>query len=141
MPVDKWDSRKVIKLTQAHLKKNMAAAMLILQGEVQRKISVGQPVVRSKGGSLRGTVKAQDAPTPPRVLTGRLRTSITHRVSIDGRNVVGVVGTNVPYARRLELGFSGTDSKGRNINQGARPYLVPALKENLPRLVARLTRG
>ncbi len=127
MPVDKWDSRKVIKLTQAHLKKNMGAAMLILQGEVQRKISTGQPPSKED--------------EPPHLLSGRLRTSITHRVSIDGRNVVGVVGTNVVYARRLELGFSGTDSKGRNINQGARPFLRPALKELFPRLATILSRG
>jgi len=140
MPVDKWDSRKVVKLTQAHLKKNMKAAMLILQGEVQRRLSIGADVVRS-GKVLRATKPAEDAPTAPRKVTGRLNTSITHRVSIDGRNVIGVVGTNVPYARRLELGFSGTDSKGRNINQGARPFLRPALKEFFPRLVAILSRG
>ncbi len=143
MPVDKWDSEKIVKRTQAHVAKNMKAAMLILQGEVQRKISIGQPVVRSEGGSLRGTTKAQPAPTPPRVLTSRLRTSITHAVDGNALNgdVIGKVGSNVPYARRLELGFFGTDSKGRNVNQGERPYLRPALKENLPRLMARIARG
>ena len=140
---DKWNSKRVVKRVARLIEKNMGAAMLILQGEVQRKISVGQPVVRSKGGSLRGTVKAQPAPTPPRVLSGRLRTSITHSVegSLLTRMIIGRVGSNVPYARRLELGFFGTDSKGRNINQGERPYLRPALKENLPKLIARLTRG
>ena len=30
--------------------------------------------------------------------------------------------TNVPYSRRLEFGFVGRDSLGRNYNQGPRPY-------------------
>ncbi len=138
---DKWDSKRVVKRVASHIEKNMAAAMLILQGEVQRKLSVGQPVIRS-GKSLRGLNPSAEG-EPPHLLTGRLRTSITHSVSgsVLSGEIIGRVGSNVPYARRLELGFSGTDSKGRNINQGARPYLRPALKENLPRLVARLTRG
>lgn len=140
MSVDKWDSRKIVKRTQAHIAKNMDGAMLILQGDVQRKLSVGQPVVRS-GKSLRGLNPSKEG-EPPHLLTSRLRASITHSVESDPLgDIVGRVGTNVPYARRLELGFSGTDSLGRNINQGARPYLVPALKENLPRLIARLTRA
>lgn len=39
---------------------------------------------------------------------------------------LGVPMDEVPYARRLELGFVGTDSKGRRYNQAPRPYLVPA---------------
>jgi hypothetical protein len=30
------------------------------------------------------------------------------------------------YSRRLELGFSGTDSAGRHYNQPPYPYLRPA---------------
>jgi HK97 gp10 family phage protein len=42
----------------------------------------------------------------PRVQTGRLRASITHRVSPDGPKVVGEVGTNVEYGLYLEYGTS-----------------------------------
>ncbi len=141
MPVDKWNSKKLVKTVGGVMEKRMARAMLILQGDVQRRLSVGQPVVRSKSGNLRGTVQAEPAPVPPRVLTSRLRTSITNRVEIVLDVVVGRVGTNVPYARRLELGFFGTDSKGRNFNQEARPYLRPSLTENLPRLLKILMPG
>lgn len=40
------------------------------------------------------------------------------------------VGTDVPYARRIELGFMGTDSLGRTYHQPARPYLRPGLDQN-----------
>lgn len=38
------------------------------------------------------------------------------------------IGSNVQYARRVELGFTGQDSLGRNYNQPAKPYLRPILK-------------
>lgn len=38
------------------------------------------------------------------------------------------IGTTVVYARRVELGFTGQDSLGRNYNQKAKPYLRPILK-------------
>jgi len=40
------------------------------------------------------------------------------------------VGSSMEYARRLEYGFSDTDSKGRTYNQQPRPFLRPALDEN-----------
>lgn len=40
------------------------------------------------------------------------------------------IGTDVEYARRIELGFAGTDSLGRTYNQSAKPYLRPALLES-----------
>ncbi len=47
------------------------------------------------------------------------------------------VFTNVPYSRRLEFGFVGTDRLGRNINQGPRPYFRVAIaKTNIGRGVA-----
>ena len=42
------------------------------------------------------------------------------------------IGTKVDYARRIEFGFVGPDSLGRNYNQAAQPYLRPALDENEP---------
>lgn len=42
------------------------------------------------------------------VRTGRLRRSITQRVTEESGRVVGIVGTNVIYARVHEYGFSGT---------------------------------
>lgn len=41
----------------------------------------------------------------------------------------GATGTNLDYARRVELGFVGVDSLGRSYNQAAQPYLRPAFDE------------
>lgn len=40
-----------------------------------------------------------------------------------------MVGTNLPYARRVEFGFTGTDSLGRTYDQAAQPYLTTAFEE------------
>ncbi len=56
-------------------------------------------------------------------LTGTLRRSI--RTEEIGRNDVAV-GSDVPYARRIEFGFNGADSLGRRYHQAPRPYLRPA---------------
>jgi HK97 gp10 family phage protein len=72
-------------------------------------------------------VAQNDAKRRAPVLTGTLRRSI--HIEDKGSHVVAV-GTNVPYARRMEFGFAATDSRGRRFNQPARPYLRPALDEN-----------
>lgn len=36
------------------------------------------------------------------------------------------VGADVPYGRRVELGFAGTDSLGRRYAESGRPFLKPA---------------
>jgi len=59
--------------------------------------------------------------------TGTLRRSI-HTERGDGMSVL--IGTNVPYAARLEFGFMGADSRGRMYHQPARPYLRPAFDDN-----------
>lgn len=49
------------------------------------------------------------------------------------RRVTGItltVFTDQVYALRLEFGFVGVDSRGRNINQGPRPYFRVVMGEN-----------
>jgi len=46
-------------------------------------------------------------------------------------NKRAVIGTNIEYARRIELGFTGKDKLGRHYNQAAKPYLRPALEANM----------
>jgi len=50
---------------------------------------------------------------------------------------VGAIGTNVEYARRLELGFVGTDSLGRTYNQKPRPHLIPAYERHRLKILAK----
>ncbi len=51
--------------------------------------------------------------------TGRLRSSISHELAVDGRGLVAFIGTNVEYAIYVELGTRF---------QPAQPYLRPALR-------------
>lgn len=61
--------------------------------------------------------------------TGRLRSSIVDEISRDSRGLVARVGTDVKYAARIEFGFSGKDSLGREYNQAAQPFLRPAVAQ------------
>ncbi len=53
--------------------------------------------------------------------TGRLRSSITNRLEIEGDQLIGIVGTNVEYASFQEFGTS---------RMRAHPFLFPALESN-----------
>ena len=67
---------------------------------------------------LKCVIKVEgDAKRNAPVLTGRLRSSLTHEV----KKMVGKVGTNVDYAPPVEFGTS---------KMSAQPYLFPALRKN-----------
>lgn len=69
------------------------------------------------------------------VKTGNLLNSIKKRqATVHDTSAEVEVGTNVPYAARLEFGFSGADSLGRIYNQAARPYMRPAVDEGKERI-------
>lgn len=137
MTIVSWTPEVVIGATVRQLERGMTLAMFAVEATAIKKLSIGQPIRRSKSGRIVG-LNPSVPPNPPHVLTGRLRQSITHEVTASPTAVVGRVGTNVVYARRLELGFVGTDAAGRNINQAARPYLRPSLEENRLNIVRLL---
>lgn len=70
----------------------------------------------------------------PTRITGNLFRSIPAvspvTVSKTRNRVEVAVGSAAEYARRLELGFVGTDSLGRKYHQSPRPYIKPALDSN-----------
>lgn len=63
----------------------------------------------------------------PRITSNLFRS--IHIEDVKGELAVAI-GTDVEYARRIEFGFAGIDSRGRTYNQAAQPYLRPALDEN-----------
>jgi hypothetical protein len=48
-------------------------------------------------------------------------------IAMPDRKLSVRIGSNVVYARRVELGFSGKDSKGRTFNQPPKSYLRAGL--------------
>lgn len=124
-----WHQVAVMNKANAVLARNMERAGIFVVGVVIRSISTGQPVRRTRGGFRVGLNPSRPG-DPPHVLEGFLRRSITHRVIQTARGLTALVGSAMVYARRLELGFVGTDTLGRNVNQKPRPYLRPAVRNN-----------
>lgn len=81
---------------------------------------------------------ANDARSKAPVLSGTLRRSITVEVVAPGDVRVG---SDVAYARRIEYGFQGADSRGRSYHQAAQPYLRPAFDENRERIRRAVIEG
>jgi hypothetical protein len=65
----------------------------------------------------------------PNAPTGDYRRSITGNVERHAGTVIGIVGTDRPQGRRLELGFVGRDALGRYYRQGPLPHFSPAFDE------------
>lgn len=102
------------------LTQRMKLATVYLQGEVRKSINVGN----------RDGHNPSAPGEPPHKVTGRLQQSIVTAVVSSGDEIMGVIGTNLDYARRLELGFVGTDSRGHNIHQAPHPFLRRALADH-----------
>lgn len=65
-------------------------------------------------------------------LTGTYRRSIHTQMVSSSR---ALVGTNLPYGKRLEYGYADTDKLGRTYNQVAQPHFRPAMDEGIDRYV------
>jgi len=133
------DKARFKRNVKRHMERGMTRAVIFLEGVAIRKVSRGQPVKRS-GKTLRGLDPSKPG-EPPKVLHSDLRRSIDHEVSSSENEVAGRYGTNDEKARRLELGFVGTDKRGRSINQAARPFLRPSLLENREEVLRRFLKG
>lgn len=63
----------------------------------------------------------------PNVITGAYRNSWRAETRGLPHGAMCTIGTDAPQGRRLEFGFTGTDSLGRNYNQPPFPHVQPAL--------------
>lgn len=88
--------------------------------------TVGRTMVRA-GRILETQIKANASGRPgPRAVTGDYRRNWQTR---PGRNPLEVVVTNnSPQGRRLEYGFTDTDSRDRSYNQPPFPHVEPAIQ-------------
>jgi hypothetical protein len=90
-----------------------------------------------KGLKLAGQAYANDVKQGAPYLTGTLRRSIHAEPPTDDDDQPFVlVGTDLPYARRLEYGFLGTDALGRYYHQPPQPYFRPPLDTQMPKYLA-----
>lgn len=116
MPLKKWAQDKVLQAALDVQEQRMRLATQVVVAEVKRSINRGN--ASGKNPSAPGE--------PPKKVSARLFNSIFARVKRTKTEVIGEVGSNVEYARALELGFTGTDSAGRARDLKPRPYLRPA---------------
>jgi len=86
--------------------------------------------VMERAAAMRNILRRSAASSPyaPLYDTGTLMRSITHEVERDR----AIVGPTVVYAAIHE--FGGMAGRGRRVRIPARPYLVPAARENLGRI-------
>ena len=116
---------------------NAAFDKIVAETEVASRAIVAESaaVVEAKAKANFAGAHKRGAPhtggSQPNVVTGTLRRSIGH----DGIHSEGIggasarVGPRTIYARRVELGFTGTDAAGRTFNQPGYPYFVPAVRD------------
>lgn len=123
----KWAPKAAKRILAQRLEVGMSLALQYAVGQVRRLINPTQPYRITAKGTLVGLSPSKPG-RPPKSLTRSLFLSISARVKADKRKIVGWYGASTPYARRLELGFVGIDSRGRKIHQEARPYLRPIIQ-------------
>lgn len=111
------------------------AAVGAIKARALVKINRSQDIRRTKSGRTVGLDPSHEG-EPPKRLTGALIASVSRGGGVErkGNTIIGFVSAGTKYARRLELGFVGTDSRGRRVSQGPRPYLRPSLREVAPNL-------
>ncbi|MFJ1837841.1 hypothetical protein ACIOJ9_28725 [Streptomyces sp. NPDC088175] len=92
---------------------------------------VGPVTARAVGHEatvLQSLIRAAASGRPgPNAITGRYRASWQVQVHPRQHGATATVGTFAPQARRLELGFYGTDALGRVYAQPPFPHVAPAL--------------
>ena len=85
---------------------------------------------------MHGVAPPKPGGEPPQRITGNLIGSLTHEPLGEWGQKVYPDGGKAPYARRIELGFTGVDSIGRKYcadnSQPPYPYFQPGWKDATP---------
>ena len=126
-----WDTKKFRAKVVKEMHRRLFKIGTHVESKITKSISKDQPVRRSvtrtgAPGRLVGTTKATPG-APPRVLEGALRQRMTSKVQKGKRGLEVKIGTNTPYAKRLE--YEG------------HPYLRPGLASSSEYVMKTLGRG
>lgn len=120
-----WDDSDLRRELGKKFKSGMNKAALFCERKAKQLVSRG-----NKTGD-----DPSDPGEPPKTVTGRLRSSISHEVFYspnDPLGVKGYVGSNVEYALYLELGTEKMEP---------RPFLRPTVFNNQSRILKLIADG
>lgn len=122
----KWYGKEVEKQIFSGAEKAVLKGCFLIEGDAKQLCPVDTGRLRSsisvnwsgsgmESGKVGSPAKTEDGISMPPTEVGKF---------------TGRVGSNVEYARRIELGFVGADALGRVYNQAPQPFLRPALEKN-----------
>lgn len=111
------DDRNVVERILGVTERKMKFAAGVVESTAERLLSVPQPLHVTSSGRIVGLNPSRPG-EPPKVVYGNLRKSIRSKVTRSGLQVTALIGSNLPYARPLELGTN---------RMAARPFMRPAL--------------
>lgn len=103
--------------------KDLIATLDSIKNESEKTVGTAMALAAVK-------VKNRARGRVPKVTRTLERSIHPDNLQVGNSKVTIDIGTDVEYARRIELGFAGTDSLGRRYNQPAHPYLRPALMDS-----------
>jgi hypothetical protein len=105
----------------------LSETLAAIQKELAERARVARNAVRLAGNEYKNDVQ-KIAPYK----TGTYRRSIHVQMIEENGNPYALVGTDLPYGKRLEFGFwDMTDKLGRHFYQRAQPHFRPALDLNM----------
>lgn len=123
----RWNDNAADRMTR-EVEARVAQAGFHLQKQIVNRLKSGGQSGKSynvPGTKTKYTASASGE--APATVTGWLADNVMAKPVLEWDGPVAYVGIRggpdgVPYAKRLEYGFTGTDSKGRKYNQAPRPY-------------------
>ena len=129
--------------TPAQVAADLAALATATRGAVHAVVvrhgAILHTAVKRHASQPRTNPRPAESPEGPRLLTGAYNRSINRQTTRTPSRSIVQVGTNAEQGPRLEHGFHGVDSLGRNVDQQPYPHFGPALDEIAPAFVAEVT--
>ncbi len=117
-----WNEAKIRKKLEAELGRRLDAVGVIVTNHVREMISIEGAGVGKRGKLIFGANPSAPG-SPPHKQTGRLAASMAW----ERNGLVVRIGTNVVYARALEMGFTAR-------GLAPRPFLLRGLNESRERI-------
>lgn len=123
----RWDDSATDRMSK-EVEARVAQAGFHLQKRIVERLSGGG--ASGKSYKVPGTATKYTASAPgqaPAKVTGYLATNVVAKPVLEWDGPTSYVGIRggpdgVPYAKRLEYGFTGKDKLGRSYNQAPRPF-------------------